>query len=192
MPPKFASNLGSGSDSESGGGTSSSSSGGSEGGRAGRGGGRRDGAKPNARPACAEPTPDELAALGFDGGRPLAGAVPEPTDPGATAWEWGTTRRAGDAAPPDDADRAATVAAAAAIDDVALVAAAEAARRRAEALGAGSRGGGGGGVGPDGKPLLSHKQREKRKRDAGMQGGGHKNYVEEEKRVAREMGADGG
>jgi len=137
----------------------------------------------NARKApanLADPAPEELAALGFDGAAPLVGTVPEP-EPAAN-WAWGTAAArdasggaATAAAPPED--RKATLAAASAIDAVAL----EAARARAEALSRRD--------GADGKKALNFKQREKRKRDAGMQGGGHKSVVEEEKRVAREMGA---
>ena len=124
-----------------------------------------------------DPAPEDLAALGFDGAARLADTVPEP---GPTAnWAWGTaaSRDAAGAAAKVAAasDRDATLAAAAAVDAVAL----EAARARAESL---SRRDGGD------KKGLSFKQREKRKRDAGMQGG-HKSTVEEEKRVAREMGA---
>jgi len=169
LPPKFASKLGSESSESSEGGSSAS--------------GEEAAAAAPTTLANADPAPEELAALGFDGARPLAGAIPEP-EPGAT-WEWGTSRRGEDAAQPDAADRVATQAAAASVEALALAAQAEAARRRAEALGSGRGGGGAAALGPDGKPL-SYRQREKRKRDAGMQNG-HKNYVEEEKRVAREM-----
>jgi hypothetical protein len=177
MPPKAFADLGV--DDGSGSGSSSDEEGGSGKGdappaRQPAGGACRPPGRPGP-PVLADPAPEELEALGFDGAAPLSGTVPEP-EPGSNCWAWGTAaaRDGGPAAGAPD-DRAATVAAAAAMDAVAL----ETAAARAAAL-AGK---------DDKKASLNFKQREKRKRDAGQQAGGHKNYVEEEKRVAREMGA---
>jgi hypothetical protein len=131
--------------------------------------------------ALDDPAPEALAALGYGGpAAPLAATVPEPPAVEPVSWAWGTARDpagGGGAADADDdpaADRAHTAAAAAAMAGVAE--AAVAARRAAADAHAEQRG--------RGEPL-TFAQREKRKRAAR---GAHKNYVEEEKRVARQIG----
>ncbi|KAK9822371.1 hypothetical protein WJX81_003134 [Elliptochloris bilobata] len=141
--------------------------------------------KAKKKKALAEPAPEELEHLGYRSG-PSILFVPEPkAEPGSSNWEWGQ----------GDADKAAEVeeesraerertreAAGSGLEDAARLM--RKAQQQALELKEQAR---------EEQRKLAHerrltfKQKEKRKRDLGMQGGG-RNYIEEEKRVARNFG----
>ncbi|BDA46955.1 hypothetical protein COCOBI_09-4080 [Coccomyxa sp. Obi] len=139
--------------------------------------------------AASEPAPEDLERLGYKSG-PSILHVPEPKDSSEPTWEWGKGSKAEGAEEEQERyeDREHTRHATgskleetARLQRLAQEQARQAkmeARQERERLANEAR--------------LTFKQKEKRKRELGQAKGGKGNYVEEEKRIARQFGVYSG